>query len=239
MPPVAITWMPTRAAISTVAATVVAPTPRAASTGAMSRSDVFVTPSSFASRSRRTSPAPTTAWPSLKAMVAGIAPSAWISASSACAVSRFRERGTHRAGDAAREHPVGGLFERPRAERFGDARDFAIDDPARGLGGHVVRREAGPTRGQHHVGARAEGAEDRGGDALDVVGHERAVYDLASRGDERLAHRGTALIGPHSGRAFRAHGDDARAHLHGARHCLMARGISRISRRSSRRAGCP
>ncbi len=85
--------MPARAAISTVAATVVAPMPRRAMSGARSRRLTFATSRSFASRARSAESAPTTAAPSATAMVAGVAPQARTSSSIACAVSRFIGRG--------------------------------------------------------------------------------------------------------------------------------------------------
>src|SRR5581483_4094950 len=129
------------------------------------------------------------------------------------------ERRADRARDAARQHAVGRLRERARAQRFGDARDLAVDDAARGIGGDVVRREAGATAREDDVRARTDRVEDRVRDLRDVVGDERAAHDGVTGGRERLPHGRSALVRALSRGAAGAHGDDAGADLrHGARY---------------------
>ncbi len=90
MPPVANTWMPASAAICMVVATVVPAMRFCTSSAEMSRRLALAAlPPSSASRSRSLPETPTWKRPSITAMVAGMAPSARITASTLCAISRF------------------------------------------------------------------------------------------------------------------------------------------------------
>ena len=93
MPPVANTSMPARRAQIIVAATVVAPVHPALSATARSARESLRTSGAAASASRRSGSRPTWMRPSITAMVAGTAPAARMSASTARAVSTFVGRG--------------------------------------------------------------------------------------------------------------------------------------------------
>ena len=89
MPPVAKTSIPASRAAIIVAATVVAPVWPVASATARSARESFIASPRSASAARVVSSRPTWSVPSITAMVAGTAPDARISASTARAVSRF------------------------------------------------------------------------------------------------------------------------------------------------------
>jgi hypothetical protein len=91
---VAKKWMPLRAAMAAVAATVVAPsTPAVAATG-RSRTDSFSTPSAVASRVSSSSSRPTTISPPITPIVAGCAPLSRTVCSMSRATARLRGRGS-------------------------------------------------------------------------------------------------------------------------------------------------
>ena len=124
------------------------------------------------------------------------------------------ERRADRARDAARQHPVRRLLERPRAKRFRDARHLAVDHATRRFGCDVVWRQAGPSGREHHVGTGADRPEDRGRDPFAVVRHERFEHHLATRAEQPITYRGTALVDALARGALRAHRDDAGADCH-------------------------
>ena len=93
IPPVAKTAIPARAAIAMVAATVVPAVPPCTISGARSRREALATPFARPSRSSAASSSPAVSRPSSTAMVAGTAPSARTTASSASAVSTFCGQG--------------------------------------------------------------------------------------------------------------------------------------------------
>src|SRR5205823_168099 len=111
------------------------------------------------------------------------------------------------ARDAAGQHPVGRLRERVRAQGLGDARGLAVDHPARGLGGHVVRREPRAAGREHDV-RFLRGLADRVADGRHAVRDELRVHDRDARRLESFLDRGSALIDARSGRALRADRDD-------------------------------
>ncbi len=93
-PPVANTRIPARSARCEVAATVVAPSPLRATTGARSRTPHLATPSVFASASSAASSRPTRTSPPRIAIVAGTAPCSRTTPSISRATRRLSGRGS-------------------------------------------------------------------------------------------------------------------------------------------------
>src|SRR3954453_20421145 len=161
-PPVANTRMPARSARCEVAATVVAPNPRRASTGARSRTPHLATPSVLASASSAASSRPIRTSPSTIAIVAGTAPLDRTPPSICFATRRLSGRGKPWAmivlSSATTGRPSSRAVRTSSCTRMGG--HSSGGRPARGGSGGVVARLAGVVLGEDLVERAAGVGED-------------------------------------------------------------------------------